>query len=44
MVVEIRRDYMCQVRGLFLTHKQCVVETEQMLFVETGQIPAVQIN
>ena len=29
-VVEIRRDYMCRALGLFLTHKQCDVETGQM--------------
>ena len=39
-VVEIRRDYMCRALGLFLTHKQCVVETGQMSSVsETGQGP-----
>ena len=35
-VVDIRRDYMCRALGLFLTHKQCVVETGQVSAVETG--------
>ena len=42
MVVEIRRDCMCRALGLFLTHKQCVVETGQMSSVETGQMSAVE--
>ena len=42
MVVDIRRDYMCRTLGLFLTHKQCDVETEQMSSVETGQMSAVE--
>ena len=42
MVVEIRRDCMCRAIGLFLTHKQCVVETGQMSAVETGQMSAVE--
>ena len=41
MAVEIRRDCMCWALGLFLTHKQCVVETEQISSVETGQMCAV---
>ena len=41
-VVEIRRDYMCWALGLFLTHKQCDVETGQMSSAETGQMPAVE--
>ena len=48
-VVGIRRDYMCRALGLFLTHKQCVVETAQvssaetgMSAVETGQMSAVE--
>ncbi len=41
-VVEIRRDYMCWALGLFLTHKQCVVETGQMSSAETGQMPVTQ--
>ena len=41
-VVEIRRDYMCRALGLFLTHKQCDVETGQMSSVETGQMSAVE--
>ena len=41
-VVEIRRDYMCRALGLFLTHKQCVVETGQMSSAETGQMSAVE--
>ena len=41
-VVEIRRDYMCRALGLFLTHKQCVLQTEQMSSVETGQMSAVE--
>ena len=42
MVVKIRRDYMCRALGLFLTHKQCDVETGQMSSVETGQMSAVE--
>ena len=41
-VVEIRRDYMCRALGLFLTHKQCVVETGRMSSVETGHMSAVE--
>ena len=41
-VVEIRRDCMCRALGLFLTHKQCDVETGQMSSVETGQTSAVE--
>ena len=41
-VVEIHRDYMCQAIGLFLTHKQCAVETGQMSSAETGQMSAVE--
>ena len=41
-VVEIRRDYMCRTLGLFLTHKQCVVEMGQMSSAETGQMSAVE--
>ena len=41
-VVEIHRDYMCKALGLFLTHKQCDVETGQMSSVETGQMSAVE--
>ena len=41
-VVEIRRDYMCRALGLFLTHKQCVVETGQMSSTETCQMSAVE--
>ena len=41
-VVKIRRDYMCRALGLFLTHKQCLVETGQMSSVETGQTSAVE--
>ena len=41
-VVEIHRDYMCRALGLFLTHKQCVVETGQMASAETGQMSAVE--
>ena len=41
-VVEIHRDYMCRALGLFLTHKQCDVETGQMSCVETGQMSAVE--
>ena len=44
MVVEIRRDCMCRALGLFLTHKQCAVETEQMSSVETGQVSAVETS
>ena len=32
---------MCRALGLFLAHKQCVVETGQMSSAETGQMPAV---
>ena len=42
MVVEIRHDYMCRALGLFLTHKQCVVETGQMSSAETGQMSAAE--
>ena len=42
MVVEIRRDCTCRALGLFLTHKQCDVETGQMSSVETGQMSAVE--
>ena len=42
MVVDIRRDCMCRALGLFLTHKQCVVETGQMSCAETGQMSAVE--
>ena len=41
-VVEIRHDCMCRALGLFLTHKQCVVETGQMSAVETGQMSAAE--
>ena len=41
-MIEIRRDYMCRALGLFLTHKQCDVETGQMSSVETGQMSAVE--
>ena len=41
MVVEIRRDCMCRALGLFLTHKQCDVETGQMSSAEAGQMSAV---
>ena len=41
-VVEIRRDYMCQALGMFLTHKQCDAETGQMPSVETGPMSAVE--
>ena len=41
-VVEIRRDCMCRALGLFLTHKQCVVETGQMSSAETGQMSVVE--
>ena len=41
-VVEIRRDCMCWALGLFLTHKQCDVETGQMSSAETGQMSAVE--
>ena len=41
-VVEIRRDSMCRALGLFLTHKQCVVETGQMSSAETGQMSVVE--
>ena len=41
-VVEIRRDCMCRPLGLFLTHKQCAVETGQMSSAETGQMCAVE--
>ena len=33
---------MCRALGLFLTHKQCDVETGQMSSVETGQMSAVE--
>ena len=33
---------MCRALGLFLTHKECVVETEQTSSVETGQVCAVE--
>ena len=33
---------MCRALGLFLTHKQCVVETGQMSSAETGQMSAVE--
>ena len=33
---------MCRALGLFLTHKQCDVETGQMSSVETGQMTAVE--
>ena len=33
---------MCRALGLFLTHKQCVVETGQMSSAETGQMSAVK--
>ena len=33
---------MCRALGLFLTHKQCGVETGQMSSVETGQMSAVE--
>ena len=33
---------MCRALGLFLTHKQCDVEAEQMSSVETGQMSAVE--
>ena len=33
---------MCRAIGLFLTHKQCVVETGQMSSAETGQMSAVE--
>ena len=42
MVVKIRRDCMCRDFGMFLTHKQYVVETEQMSSVETGQVCAFE--
>ena len=41
-VVDIRRDYMCRALGLFLTHKQCDVETEHLCSGETGQMSAVE--
>ena len=41
-VVEIRRDYMCRTLGLFLTHKECDVETGQMSAVGTGQMSAAE--
>ena len=40
-VAENRRDYMCWALGLFLTPKQCVVDTGQMSSAETGQMSAV---
>ena len=33
---------MCGALSLFLTHKQCVVETGQMSSAETGQMSAVE--
>ena len=42
MVGEFRRDCMCCTLGLFLTHKQCDVETGQMSSVEKGEISAVE--
>ena len=33
---------MCRALGMFLTHKQCDVETGQMSSVETGQMSAVE--
>ena len=33
---------MCRPLGLFLTHRQCVVETGQMSSAETGQMSAVE--
>ena len=33
---------MCRALGLFLTHKQCDVETGQMSSVETGRMSAVE--
>ena len=41
-VVQILRDHMCRALGLFLTHKQCFVETEQRSSVEPEQISAVE--
>ena len=41
-VVKSRHDCMCRTFGLFLTHKQCVVETGQMSSAETGQMSAAQ--
>ena len=41
-VVEIRRDCMCRALGLFLTHKQCAVETGQMSSAATGHMSAVE--
>ena len=41
-VSEIRRDHMCRALGLFLTHKECFVETGQVSSVETGQMAAVE--
>ena len=41
-VVEFHRDCMCGGLGLFLTQKQCVVETGQMSAVETGQMSAAE--
>ena len=41
-VVEIRRDSTCRALSLFLTHKQCDVETGQMSSAETGQMSAVE--
>ena len=41
-VVEIHRDHMCRALGMFLTHKQCDVETGQLSSVETGQMSAVE--
>ena len=33
---------MCRALDLFLTHKQCVVETEQVSSIETGQVSALE--
>ena len=41
-VVEFGRDSMCWDVGLFLTHKQCVLETGQMSSAETGQMSVVK--
>ena len=41
-VVEILRDCMRRAFGLFLTHKQCLVEMGQMSSAQTGQMAAVE--